>query len=39
MASSEDMVVILLTQVSWTSLLPGRVSRDFGILAYQAIDD
>jgi CubicO group peptidase (beta-lactamase class C family) len=36
---SEDMVVILLTQASWTSLVPGRVSRDFGILAYQAIDD
>jgi CubicO group peptidase (beta-lactamase class C family) len=36
---SEDMVVILLTQASWTSLVPGPVSRDFGILAYQAIDD
>jgi hypothetical protein len=33
------MVVILLTQASWTSLVPGRVSRDFGILAYQAIND
>jgi CubicO group peptidase (beta-lactamase class C family) len=30
---SEDMVVILLTQASWTSLVPARVSRDFGILA------
>jgi CubicO group peptidase (beta-lactamase class C family) len=36
---SEDMVVILMTQASWISLVPGRVSRDFGILAYQAIDD
>ena len=37
--SKMHMVVILLTQASWTSLVPGRVSRDFGILAYQAIDD
>ncbi len=36
---SEDMVTILLTQASWTSPMPPRVSRDFWTLAYQAIDD
>jgi CubicO group peptidase (beta-lactamase class C family) len=36
---SEGMVAVLLTQASWTSPVPARVSRDFGILAYQAIDD
>jgi CubicO group peptidase (beta-lactamase class C family) len=36
---SEDMVTILLTQASWTSPVPPRVSRDFWISAYQAIDD
>jgi CubicO group peptidase (beta-lactamase class C family) len=36
---SEDMVTILLTQASWTSPVPPRVSRDFWIAAYQAIDD
>jgi CubicO group peptidase (beta-lactamase class C family) len=36
---SEDMVAVLLTRASWISLIPARVSRDFGILAYQAIDD
>jgi CubicO group peptidase (beta-lactamase class C family) len=36
---SEDMVTILLTQASWTSPVPPRVSRDFWTAAYQAIDD
>jgi CubicO group peptidase (beta-lactamase class C family) len=36
---SEDMVTILLTQASWTSPVPPRVSRDFRTAAYQAIDD
>jgi CubicO group peptidase (beta-lactamase class C family) len=36
---SEDMVAILLTQASWTSPVPPRVSRDFRTAAYQAIDD
>ncbi len=36
---SEDMVTILLTQASWTSPTPPRVSRDFWTTAYQAIDD
>ena len=36
---SEDMVTILLTQTSWTSPVPPRVSRDFWTTAYQAIDD
>jgi CubicO group peptidase (beta-lactamase class C family) len=36
---SEDMVTILLTQASWTSPAPPRVSRDFRTAAYQAIDD
>ncbi len=35
----EDMVTILLTQASWTSPTPPRVSRDFWTTAYQAIDD
>ncbi len=35
----EDMVTILLTQASWTSPVPPRVSRDFWTAAYQAIDD
>jgi CubicO group peptidase (beta-lactamase class C family) len=35
----EDMVTILLTQASWTSPVPPRVSRDFRTTAYQAIDD
>ena len=35
----EDMVTILLTQASWTSPVPPRVSRDFRTAAYQAIDD
>jgi CubicO group peptidase (beta-lactamase class C family) len=36
---SEDMVAILLTQASWTSPVPPRVTRDFWTSAYQAIDD
>jgi CubicO group peptidase (beta-lactamase class C family) len=36
---SEDMVTILLTQASWTSPVPPRVSRDFRTAAYRAIDD
>ena len=36
---SEDIVTILLTQASWTSPVPPRVSRDFRTAAYQAIDD
>jgi len=36
---TEDMVTILLTQASWTSPTPPRVSRDFWTTAYQAIDD
>jgi CubicO group peptidase (beta-lactamase class C family) len=36
---SEDMVTILLTQASWTSPVLPRVSRDFRISAYQAIED
>jgi CubicO group peptidase (beta-lactamase class C family) len=36
---SEDMVTILLTQASWTTPVPPRVSRDFWTAAYQAIDD
>jgi CubicO group peptidase (beta-lactamase class C family) len=36
---SEGMVTILLTQASWTSPVPPRVSRDFRTTAYQAIDD
>ena len=36
---NEDMVTILLTQASWTSPVPPRVSRDFCTTAYQAIDD
>jgi CubicO group peptidase (beta-lactamase class C family) len=35
----EDMVTILMTQVSWTSPNPPDVSRDFLTSAYQAIDD
>jgi CubicO group peptidase (beta-lactamase class C family) len=35
----EDMVTILLTQASWTSPAPPRVSRDFWTAACQAIDD
>jgi hypothetical protein len=35
----EEMVTILLTQASWTSPTPPRVSRDFWTAAYQAIDD
>jgi CubicO group peptidase (beta-lactamase class C family) len=36
---SEDIITILLTQASWTSPVPPRVSRDFSTTAYQAIDD
>jgi CubicO group peptidase (beta-lactamase class C family) len=36
---SEDMVTILLTQASWISPVPTRVTRDFRTTAYQAIDD
>jgi CubicO group peptidase (beta-lactamase class C family) len=36
---SEEMVAILLTQASWTSPVPPRVTRDFWTAAYQAIDD
>jgi len=36
---SEDMATIFLTQASWTSPVPTRVTRDFRTTAYQAIDD
>jgi CubicO group peptidase (beta-lactamase class C family) len=36
---SGDMVSILMTQASWTSPVPPRVSRDFWTTVYQAIDD
>jgi CubicO group peptidase (beta-lactamase class C family) len=36
---SEDIVGILLTQASWTSPMPPRVTRDFWTSVYQAIDD
>ena len=35
----EDIVAILLTQASWTSPVPPRVTRDFWTSVYQAIDD
>jgi CubicO group peptidase (beta-lactamase class C family) len=35
----EDIVAILLTQTSWTSPVPPRVTRDFWTSVYQAIDD
>jgi CubicO group peptidase (beta-lactamase class C family) len=36
---AEEMVIILMTQQSWTSPSPANVCRDFWTLAYQAIDD
>ena len=36
---AEDMVAILMTQVSWTSPSPPDVCLDFWTSAYQAIDD
>lgn len=36
---AEDLVGLLLTQVSWTSPIPPAVTVDFWTSAYQAIDD
>lgn len=35
---AEDLVGILLTQVTWTSPVPPAVTLDFWTSAYQAID-
>ena len=36
---AEEMVTILMTQVSWSSPNPPNVFRDFWTLSYSAIDD